>query len=250
MRYEPYFNILGVHIAATDMEGALGYIRENIEQLSGNYICVSNVHTTIMSYEDKTYCSIQNHAAMALPDGRPLSIYARSHGCQTMERVTGPDLMCEFLESENGRGLKHFFYGGTEKTLEDLINKVQERNPHAEIAGWYSPPFRTLTEEEDREVVKKINEAEADIVWVGLGAPKQEIWMANHKDQVKGLMIGVGAAFDYYAGNIKRAPLFLQKTGLEWMFRLLQDPKRLWKRYFVTNTKFIWLIIVKKRKRK
>ena len=137
-------------------------------------------------------------------------------------------------------GYRHYFYGSTEETLEKLREILKKDYPGVQIAGMYSPPFRTLSDKEDEETIKMINDADADFVWIGLGAPKQEKWMADHKGKVKGFMGGVGAAFDYLAGNIERAPMWMQKANLEWLYRLLQEPKRLFKRYFYTNTKFIW----------
>ena len=156
------------------------------------------------------------------------------------ERVTGPDLMLALFARDNG--LKHYFYGSSEETLALLKEKLAEKYPHLQIAGMVSPPFRELSEAEDKEMVDQINASGADIIWVGLGAPKQEKWMYAHKDHVNGVMIGVGAGFDYHAGNIKRAPGWMQKLSLEWLYRLLQDPKRLFKRYLVTNTRYLWLI--------
>ena len=213
-----------------------------MKEVSGNYICVSNVHTTVLSYEDSDYKKVQNNALLRLPDGAPLSSVARKKGFNEAKRVTGPDLMQKIFESSDSNGYRHYFYGSTEETLKKLRDKLQEKYPNINIVGMYSPPFRTLTEEEDNEIIKNINNTEADIVWVGLGAPKQEIWMNNHKNKIKGLMIGVGAGFDYHAGNIKRAPKRMKKCSLEWLYRLLQDPKRLFKRYFRTNTKFIKLV--------
>ncbi len=235
-------SILGVNIAVTNIDEILKFLSENMKEVSGNYICVSNVHTTVLSYEDSDYKKVQNNALLRLPDGAPLSSVARKKGFSEAKRVTGPDLMQKIFESSDSNGYRHYFYGSTEKTLEKLRNKLQEKYPNINIVGMYSPPFRTLTEEEDNEIIKNINNTEADIVWVGLGAPKQEIWMNNHKNKIKGLMIGVGAGFDYHAGNIKRAPKWMQKCSLEWLYRLLQDPKRLFKRYFRTNTKFIKLV--------
>ena len=148
--------------------------------------------------------------------------------------------MREIFEVSEACGYRHYFYGSTPETLKLLKEKVEEKY-HLAIVGLESPPFRKLTEEEDRKVVERINAARADFVWVGLGAPKQEKWMYEHKGRINGLMIGVGAGFDYFAGNIKRAPMWMQKCSLEWLYRLMQDPKRLFKRYLVTNTKFLWL---------
>lgn len=231
-------NILGVDIAVTNMKDTVNYIIKNIESLQGQYICVSNVHTTVMSYEDEAYRKIQNSAALVLPDGKPLSMVSRKRGYPDAQRVTGPDLMHELFE----KPLKHYFYGGKEDTLIILEKKLKAKYPEIQIAGMYSPPFRPLTEEEDDEDIKRINESGADVIWVGLGAPKQEKWMYAHKGKMKGLMIGVGAGFDYHADVIKRAPEWMQRLSLEWLYRLFQDPKRLWKRYLSTNFKFVWLV--------
>ena len=237
-------NILGVNINVTNMNNTVSYICNNIEKLRGNYICVSNVHTTVMSYEDEQYRNIQNSGAMALHDGGPLSFVSRRKGFKEAERVTGPDIMREIFKISIEKGYKHYFYGSTQETLDELKIKLSEKYPDLNIVGMYSPPFRKLTEEEDRECIKNINESKADFVWIGLGAPKQEVWMYEHKDKVNSLMLGVGAGFDYHANKIKRAPIWMQKLSLEWLYRLYQDPKRLLRRYVVTNTKFIKLIKV------
>ena len=161
-----------------------------------------------------------------------------------MARTTGPSLMGEIFQISAEKGYSHYFYGSTDETLKILKEKLEVRYPGIKIVGLYSPPFRPLTEEEDKMIVERINEAKPDFVWVGLGAPKQEKWMAAHQGKIDGLMIGVGAGFDYYAENIKRAPEWMQKSNLEWLYRLIQDPKRLFKRYLNTNTKFIWIAMI------
>ncbi len=241
----PTCNIMGVNIAAINMRWLLEYLMKNLADIKGDYICVSNVHTTVTSYDSDSYCAIQNGGLMAIPDGGPLSSVGRKRGHQEMERTTGPSLMGEIFQISAEKGYRHYFYGSTEETLKLLEKKLNENYPGIQIAGMYSPPFRVLTEEEDRQIVENINSANADFVWIGLGAPKQERWMAAHQGKVNGLMIGVGAGFDYYAGNIKRAPMWMQKCNLEWLYRLMQDPKRLFKRYFYTNTKFIWNTIIR-----
>ncbi len=244
-------NILGVNILVTDMERTVRFVEENIKKLSGEYVCVSNGHTTVTAFEDESYRTVQNSAVMALPDGEPLSIVSRQRGFKDARRVTGPDFMEQmFHRGQEGNGLRHFFYGGSQDTLNTLESVLKEKYPALQIAGMYSPPFRPLTGEEDEEVIRIINDSKADIIWVGLGAPKQERWMYEHRNKVQGLMFGVGAGFDYHSGKLKRAPMWMQKMSLEWLMRLIQDPKRLWKRYLVTNIKFLWHVRKENRKLK
>lgn len=231
--------ILGTDIAVTNMAETISCIENELENLRGEYICVANVHTTVMAHDDNDYWQVQHDSIFSLPDGKPLSAYSQKHGFPEAERVTGPDLMGELFARDNG--LRHYFYGGTPETIDILSKKLIETYPHLQIAGMVSPPFRALTPEEDAAEIQKMNDAKADIIWVGLGAPKQENWMHQHKGLVNGVMIGVGAGFDYHAGTIKRAPLWMQKASLEWLYRLMQDPKRLFSRYLKTNFKFLWL---------
>lgn len=236
----PTCNIMGVNIAAINMEWLLDYLIKNIDDLHGDYVCVSNVHTTVTSFENPDYCAIQNGGIMAIPDGGPLATVGRKRGYKNMKRTAGPNLMGEIFRVSSKKKYRHYFYGSSEKTIELLRCKLQENYPGIQIVGMYSPPFRTLTREEDRAVIKMINDTKPDFVWIGLGAPKQERWMAEHQGKIDGLMLGVGAGFDYYAGNIQRAPERMQNHNLEWLYRLIQDPKRLFNRYWHTNTKFIW----------
>ena len=172
-------NILGTNIAVTNMAETVAYIEEHIDELRGKYICVSNVHTTVTGYEEADYRNIQNTAALALPDGKPLSLYSKKHGFPEAERVTGPDLMGELFSRDNG--LRHYFYGGKEETIQVLSEKLPGEYPSLRIAGMVSPPFRPLTEEEDERELQKMNDAKADIIWIGLGAPKQERYMYEHR---------------------------------------------------------------------
>lgn len=245
-----YCEILKTNINVTDMESTVDYITSNIDELRGKYICVSNVHTTVMSYEDESYRIIQNGGAMALPDGGPLSAYSRKKGFDNAGRVTGPDLMLEILKISGKKGYRHFFYGSKPETLEAMKKRIVVEYQGVLVAGMYSPPFRKLTEAEDEEVIDMINKSKPDFIWVGLGAPKQEQWMYAHQDKLNGLMIGVGAGFNYFAGDIKRAPVIMQKLCLEWLYRLLQDPKRLFKRYVTTNVKFVRYILKEERVKK
>lgn len=233
--------ILKTKINVTNMSDTIKYICSHLDELRGKYICVSNVHTTVMSYENEEYRKIQNSAAMALPDGAPLSSYSRRKGYKDAQRVTGPDLMLELFKISMQGGYRHYFYGATEETLAAMRQVLERDYPGIEIAGMYAPPFRETTQEEDEQIIQQINESRPDFIWVGLGAPKQEQWMYQHMGKLDGVLIGVGAGFDYLAGYIKRAPRWMQKMSLEWVYRLLQDPKRLWRRYFTSNVKFICL---------
>lgn len=243
-----YCTILKTNINVTDMNKTIDYITENLEELKGDYVCVSNVHTTVMAFRDKEYRHIQNSAAMALPDGQPLSIVSRRRGYADAQRVPGPDLMPAILDLSQDRGYTHYFYGSTESTLGQLQKEVLSRYPKLRIAGMYAPPFRELTKEEDEEAVRRINDSGADFVWVALGAPKQERWMYEHRGRVNGLMIGVGAAFDFIAGTVKRAPMWMQKLCLEWVFRIMQNPKRMIPRYLNTNFSFLYYVHKESRK--
>lgn len=238
-------NILGVNIAAINMKWLIDFTKNHIKELSGEYICVSNVHTTITAFDDASYRDVQNNAILAIPDGGPLSSLGKKRGFTQMARTTGPDYMGEILKISKDNGYKHYFYGSTNETLQKLQIKLKCKFGDINIVGMYSPPFRPLTEEEDKKIINEINNANPDFVWVGLGAPKQEKWMSQHQGKIKGLMVGIGAAFDYFAGNIKRAPVWMQKCNVEWLYRLIQDPKRLIGRYTYTNTKFLWNAVVR-----
>lgn len=236
----PVCTILGVNIAAIKMEWLIDYLVEHLSELSGDYITVANVHTTVTAFEDREYCAVQNNALMAIPDGGPLSSIGRKRGIADMERTTGPSLMEKIFAISAEKGYRHYFYGSTKDTLDMLKVKLEREYPGIVISGMYSPPFRALTDEEDAEIIRMINAADADFIWIGLGAPKQEHWMAAHQGKINGVMVGVGAGFDFLSGNIKRAPQWMQNHNLEWLYRLVQDPKRLFKRYATTNFKFIW----------
>jgi N-acetylglucosaminyldiphosphoundecaprenol N-acetyl-beta-D-mannosaminyltransferase len=233
------FKLFGVKVNVVNMKDTVNYIISNLDELKGKYICVSNVHTTMMSYENNHYRNIQNSSVLSLPDGKPLAILGKLKGFKKIERVVGPELMDEIFKKSEYDGITHYFYGSTEETLAKLRKKLNERYPKLNVVGMYSPPFRPITPEEDKLIVDNINNCNPNVIWVGLGAPKQEIWMHEHLGKITALMIGVGAGFNYHADEIKRAPKLFQSLSLEWLYRLFQDPKRLWKRYFYYNTKFL-----------
>ena len=241
----PTVTILGVEIADINMPWLLRFTDEHLSALSGDYMCVANVHTTVKAFQEPDYLAIQNGGIMAIPDGGPLSSVGRKRGAAQIARTTGPDFMGEIFRISVEKGYRHYFYGSTPETIEKLVGNIRKDYPGIQIAGYYSPPFRELTDEEDGVIIQTINEAAPDFIWIGLGAPKQEKWMASHQGRVNGLMVGVGAGFDYFAGNISRAPAFMQNHSLEWVYRLIQDPKRLFMRYLVTNSKFIWNAMIR-----
>lgn len=243
----PTCNILGVEIAAIDMEWLLRFTVKNIKGLSGDYMCVANVHTTVTAYEDLEYRAVQNGGIMAIPDGGPLASVGQKRGNRNMRRTAGPSYMREILKISEQNGYRHFFYGSTRETLEKLRQALGRDYPGTQVTGMYAPPFRDMTEEEDAVIVRQINGTMPDFIWIGLGAPKQERWMAAHQGRVNGFMVGVGAGFDYLAGNIERAPEWMQRHNLEWLYRLYQEPGRLWKRYMRTNTRFVWNAVVRGR---
>ncbi|MCH4034574.1 MAG: WecB/TagA/CpsF family glycosyltransferase [Lachnospiraceae bacterium] len=236
-------DVLGIHYTVSSPDKAAMYVKMHLEELKGKYICFSNVHTTVTAYRDPTYLAVQNGSAFTFPDGSPIAKEQIRLGYNNAKRVAGPDFMEAMFRFTQNTGIRHYFYGSTQETLDLLTKNLQKQYPGLQIAGIYSPPFRDLTQDENREILDMMRSAKADIYWIGLGAPKQEIWMANHRDQLPGVMVGVGAGFNFYAGNIKRAPKWMQKAGLEWLYRLTQDPKRLLKRYFFTNIEFTWLIV-------
>lgn len=232
------FEVFGVNYAIARTEEAVFHVLEHLKELSGKYICFSNVHTAVTAREDAEYRNVLNESAYTFADGNPIANLQRKEGYIGADRVAGPDFM-EHMFRDTAKGeASHYFYGSSQKTLDALKDNLLKKYPGIDIRGMYSPPFRALSPEEDAEDVERINASGADIVWIGLGAPKQEKWMLAHRDKVKGVMMGVGAGFDFHAGTIKRAPVWIRKIGFEWLYRLFQDPKRLFSRYFVTNTKF------------
>jgi len=236
------FNILDCSISALDMETAYMAVFDRVKSGEGGYVCFSNVHTVVTAKQDKALCDATNNACIAMPDGRPLSIVGRWKGVLNVQQVAGPDFMPFFIE--RAKGIKHYFYGSTPETLKKLVTNFSALYPEAVIVGTYSPPFRELTTDEIKNDLEVIKKSGADIVWVGLGAPKQEYWMAEHWQSLKpAILMGVGAAFDFHAGDKPRAPEWMKKYCLEWFHRLCSEPSRLWKRYLLTNTKFVFYLL-------
>lgn len=207
----------------------------------GNYIVISNANDAAASRRDKKVKEAVNQSSLSVPDGFSLVLLARLNGYPLKRRVYGPDLMDDFFKISQSKGYSHFFYGSTEGILSKFKSELRIKFPGLKISGFYSPPFSQLNQEEDQEIIDRINKASPDVLWVGLGCPKQQLWMYEHKDKLKvPVMVGVGAAFDFLAKTKPQAPSWMRDHGLEWLFRLITEPKRLWKRYLLGNTMFLW----------
>jgi len=215
-----------------------------IDRREPNYVCVTGVHGVMESQSDEDLREIHNSAGLVTPDGMPLVWLSRWRGARQVQRVYGPDLMLELCQRSVGRGYRHFFYGGAEGVADLLASRLEKRFPGLVVAGTFCPPFRPLTDAEDEEIIRRIRAAEPDLVWVGLSTPKQERWMRSHVDRLgEAVLLGVGAAFDFHAGLKPQAPSWMQRIGLEWLFRMLSEPRRLGPRYLVNNPKFVWSIL-------
>ncbi|MGA2747426.1 MAG: WecB/TagA/CpsF family glycosyltransferase [Verrucomicrobiota bacterium] len=236
-------NVLGVAVSAINIPLALEKIGEALDKKEKGYICVTGVHGVSEAQSDPEFRSILNRAFLCTPDGMPLVWVGRLQGHKQMDRVYGPDLMLAVMELSRQRGWRHFFYGGANGTAEALRVKLLQRFPNLQIVGVFEPPFRPLTAGEQGTLKQSVHAAHPDILWIGLSTPKQERFMAEHLHQLDvTLMVGVGAAFDFHAGKIHQAPRWMQRSGLEWFFRLCREPRRLWKRYFKNNPLFLFRI--------
>jgi N-acetylglucosaminyldiphosphoundecaprenol N-acetyl-beta-D-mannosaminyltransferase len=235
------FDVLGVRFAAVQIADVIGLAEKWIAERSRtHFVTVSNVHSVMECRHDSRFQKTLNSADLNVPDGMPIIWLGRRRGHALPRRVYGPDLFIEFCRDTLQRQYRHFFYGGAPDVVEALVEKLQASFPGFQLAGYHSPPFRPLTEEEDCEVVEKINSASPDVLWIGLGCPKQEFWMEEHRGLLHvPVMFGIGQAFNIYAGTLRQAPRWMRENGLEWLFRLLLEPRRLWRRYLVYNTQFI-----------
>ncbi len=233
--------ILGVNLTVTDYNGVIGVIGKTIETNNQIRLNFTNVHVVMTAQNNQKLMAALNHPnAFSQPDGMPLVWAIKTYGKKINNRIYGPDTFERCMEKSAELGLKHFFYGSTEKTLSLLQKNLLEKFPKLIISGSYSPPFRPLTKEEEIEVAKKINETNANIVWVGIGAPKQEIWVDKMAKKLSAsVVVAIGAAFDFHAGTVKQAPNWMQNHGLEWLYRLIQEPRRLWFRYLYYNPLYI-----------
>jgi N-acetylglucosaminyldiphosphoundecaprenol N-acetyl-beta-D-mannosaminyltransferase len=236
-------NVLGVGVSPVNLEQALGIVQGWIIRREPHYVCVTPAHAIMECDHDPELLPIYNASGLTVPDGMSLVWLLRLKGYRQVGRVYGPDLMLALCERSLDLGYRHFFYGGAPGVVEDLVGRLGERFPGLHVAGTHTPPFRPLTSEEDREVVERIAASGADIVWVGISTPKQERWMAEHVDRLGApVLIGVGAAFDFLSGHKVQAPRWVQRSGLEWLFRLASEPRRLWPRYR-QYPKFLLLVL-------
>ena len=241
----PRANILGVEVSAINMEMALSSIEAWIERRESHYVCFTGVHGVMESWRDEELRRIHNAAGLVTPDGMPLVWLSRLMGFHHVERVYGPDLMLRVCERAAQKGHRQYFYGGAHGVGEKLARRLESRFSGLQVSGICSPPFRPLSPGEDETVIKHINGAQPDIVWVGLSTPKQEHWMSAHIKRLNvPVLIGVGAAFDFHAGLKRQAPHWMQINGLEWLFRLATEPRRLWRRYLINNPHFLWLLLL------
>ncbi|RZL03512.1 MAG: glycosyltransferase [Rubrivivax sp.] len=231
--------VLDTFIDATSWDEAVKRIADWGAEHQSRYVTLCNVHSVVTGSQSARFSTVINGADMALPDGAPVAWALRKEGFTQQERISGPDLMLRCLAEIERRGQSVYFYGSGDETLAKLQTRMMARFPKLKIAGMASPPFRKLTEQEAAEYTQKINDSGAHVVFVGLGCPKQEVWMSEHRGTVKAVMVGVGAAFDYHAGTLRRAPVWMQQRGLEWLYRFVCEPRRLARRYLETNSVFV-----------
>jgi N-acetylglucosaminyldiphosphoundecaprenol N-acetyl-beta-D-mannosaminyltransferase len=243
LQFKPLNNryILGARVDGTSYEDTTNRIIAQVASNNNFYICVANVHVVMEAYDSEYFRKVINEAAIVTPDGMPLAFLLSILVLRNQKRVYGPTLMKYIIEASAQAGICIGFYGGTPKTLKALVQNLTDQILNINIGYACSPPFRPLIIEEDEALIKEINSSGTQILFVGLGCPKQERWMFEHRDRVKAVMIGVGAAFDFFAGTKKQAPKWMMRVGLEWLFRLYTEPKRLWRRYLYNNPRFLCL---------
>jgi N-acetylglucosaminyldiphosphoundecaprenol N-acetyl-beta-D-mannosaminyltransferase len=234
---------VGICLEPTSYDSACGQILDWIKASESRYVCVANVHTIMEAYDSLDFKRLVNTADLVTPDGMPLVWMMRVKGLKGQERVYGPTLMLKTVEVAARKKIPVGFYGGAPRVLESLIIRMQARYEGLNVAFSCSPPFHMMSQDEDHAIVEQINQSGARILFVGLGCPKQEYWMAENRGRVNAVMIGVGAAFDFHSGLKAQAPMWMQTIGLEWLFRLLTEPRRLWRRYLYHNPRFMVLAI-------
>jgi N-acetylglucosaminyldiphosphoundecaprenol N-acetyl-beta-D-mannosaminyltransferase len=232
--------ILGIPITVFDLEAAVIEMAQAVGQKRRVYACTCPVYTLMQAVERPEVRAALAGAAWVTPDGMPVVWALRRAGASGTGRVYGPDLLLALSAVSAKRGYRQYYYGGGLNVASQLSGELQRRFPELRVAGCSAPPFRELTIYEERAMLDELNGSGADIIWVGLGSPKQDLWMARYRDRLEApLLVGVGAAFDFFSGRQRQAPHWIQHAGLEWLFRLISEPRRLWRRYLIYNTKFI-----------
>jgi N-acetylglucosaminyldiphosphoundecaprenol N-acetyl-beta-D-mannosaminyltransferase len=232
--------VLGTSIDALNMESAIAAIAKLLIQRRKGYVCLANVYGITEARRDPRLASIYRHAVLTLPDGAPAAWVGRLQGHKEMRRVAGPELMLEVFGRKEFAGVKHFFYGGAETVAQELQKRLTGRFPGSCVVGTYTPPFRELNRAEEDALIKQVRKLKPDIIWVGVGSPKQDYFMQRYLMALDvTLMFGVGAAFDIHTGRVHDAPRWIKSMGMQWLHRLVQDPRRLWKRYLFSNTSFL-----------
>ena len=237
-------NVLNVALSQVNYADAVLRILSWSQHRESRYVCAANVHMLMEAWDADDFLQVVNHADLVTPDGMPLVWLMRLKGERGQMRVYGPDLMLHVLAAASSERVAIGFYGGAPDVLTTLVEQMRMRFPDLNIAFAYSPPYREMTEEEDGRIVEQINASGVRVLFVGLGCPRQEIWMAAHRGRIQSVMLGVGAAFDFHAGVKAQAPTWMQRSGLEWLFRLLTEPRRLWRRYLWHNPRFVILAIL------
>jgi N-acetylglucosaminyldiphosphoundecaprenol N-acetyl-beta-D-mannosaminyltransferase len=237
----PGFRVLGVRVNAVQIPQVVALMENWIATgKTGRYIAVTDMHSISEARTNGQFRDILNGASLVVPDGMPLVWLGRLRGFGLKRRVYGPELMMTFCQATSDKGYRHFLYGGAEGVAEQLVKVLRERCPNIAIVGTYTPPFRALTAEEECDIVERITANRADVVWVGLGCPKQEQWMGYFRNKLNvPVMVGVGAAFDFHTGRQRQAPAWMRENGLEWFFRLVTEPRRLWRRYIIHGSDFV-----------
>jgi N-acetylglucosaminyldiphosphoundecaprenol N-acetyl-beta-D-mannosaminyltransferase len=239
----PCANVLGVQVEALDMDSALLRVAETLQGNQKGYVCAIGVHGVMEAQRDAALAQVFAGAAITVPDGMPMVWVGRMQGHRSMQRVAGPDLMLEVFRRQEFASYSHFLYGGQPGVADELAAALRRQFPQAKIVGTYTPPFRDLSGREEQELIATIDACEPDIIWVGISAPRQEIFMHHYLQRLKTrLMFGVGAAFDFHTGRIQDSPPWIKRAGLQWLHRLIQEPRRLWRRYFRNNPAFLWRI--------
>lgn len=239
----PTRDIMGIPIAVGDVGGVTGEIMRLVCDGRSGYVCVGNVHMVVTASQSADFTNVLRRARLVTADGVPLVWELRRKGERAAERVAGPDLMLRLCRAAAEEGTPVYLYGGSQRALAALRTELKKEFPLLRIAGWESPPQINIPPEVDPQVAKRINDSGAKLVFVSLGCPKQELWMAAYAPLLSAVCIGVGAAFGFLSNSVPRAPFWMQRNGLEWLFRLLVEPRRLWKRYLITNTLFVWYLI-------